>query len=170
MSYAYAETFEPIVKEGENVRLLPEDHPKAGFYRVKYVEPLHEIQYDFGTIAAGGESGDKEINNIYMPDNELAQYWIIVLDDIEVEVKQPKAKTRYVTDKKVTKITYFTQQISPYRNVVWVIEDEKIFFNASNPTRSSIPRARIKLFGWRYVLEPLAERPEKYATVYVGGR
>jgi len=173
MGYANQETFEPIAKVGDNIRLLPDDHPKAGYYRVLFVEPLHEIQYDFGALAAGGSAEDKEIEDLYMPDNELAQYRIYCMDDIEVKVKQPMAKTRFPTDKVVTEITAFSHQLlqpKMHRNELFVIEDEKVLFTVTNPTKYPSYRNRIKAVGYRYVLEKLPEAVAPFAAVNVGGR
>lgn len=172
-SYANMEIYEPVAKVGDNIKLEPPDHPKAGFYRVLYAEVLHEIQHDFGALASGADTGDQEITNLYMPDNELAQYRIYCVDDFKLKVKQPLAKTRFPTDKLVTEITAFSHQLTQpklHRNEVFVIEDEKIIFVATNLTKYSTYVNRLKAIGYRYVLEKLPAAVAPFTAVSIGGR
>jgi hypothetical protein len=173
MGYANQQAFEPVAKVGDNLWLLPGDHPKSGYYRVLFVEPIFEIQHDFGTLAAGGSVEDVEIEDLYMADNELAQYRLQLLDDFKVKVKQPLAKTRFGTDKLITEITAFSQQLAQpelHRNEIFVIEDEKVLFTATNPTKYTSVKNRMRAFGYRYVLEKLPAPVTPFTAVNVGGR
>jgi len=69
MGVAYAKEFLPIAHVDENINITP-----YGYVIVKCVEPLPQIDYDFGTIAAETEVEDKEIEEIYMPELQKAQY------------------------------------------------------------------------------------------------
>ena len=169
---AFEERLSPSVQIGDNLELIPEDHPKRGFYRVEYIEQIHPIDYDFGSIAAETEGTDTEIDDLYVNDLELAEYVVYLIDDLELTVKQPFAKTRFKTKGKVTPITKLAPQLDPYlsRNRVFVIEDEKIYFLPKNPTKYGRPSNKVRFQGWRYILTKLVEKPEKYARIPVGAR
>jgi hypothetical protein len=169
----YSESFEPIVKIRENIRLLPDDHPKHGYYTVEYIEPLRSITYDFGSIAPETEGSDTEIENLYMPDGEMAQYRYVLLEDFTLKIKQPLTKTRYATDVVVTTVSKMDQSVplgnKVPRNELFVIEDEKVYFVPLNPTKYPRYRARIKFEGYRYVIRPIP-KPDKWTDITVGGR
>jgi len=67
----HAVQFEPLVQIGERVFLL---EPVNRCFEVTLIEPLPCRDVDFGAIAAGGTSAEREMTEIYMPDNELGQY------------------------------------------------------------------------------------------------
>jgi len=163
---AFREIFEPIVKVRENIRLLP----VGTFWEVLFVEPLHPIEYDFGSINAGASTGDTEITDLYMREGELAQYRVILLDDITITVKQPKAKTRYATEEKVTEISPFSHQIfkTMHPNEIFIFEDEKCYFVAKNPTRYNRDVNRVRFIGWKFVLKSIAQ-PEKWTDIPIEG-
>ena len=43
----------------------------------------------------------------------------------------------------------------------FTFEDEKVYVDLKNPTNDTITMERIKLMGFKYVLEKLEEKPEK---------
>ena len=164
--------FEPVVRVAENLELLPEDHPKHGYYKVLYVEQLPEVFHDFGTISAERSVDDKEVTSLYMPDGELAQYRFHPIDDLEVKIKQPSGLSRFVTKHKWLAVTSRTHQQAPKMNPseIFVIEDEGVYFTVKNPAKSETKKSRVKFFGWRFVLEKLVEKPDRYTPIPVGGR
>ena len=169
---AFEERLSPSVQIGDNLQLLPEDHPKSGYYRVEYIEALHLISHDFGSISSETETADTEISNLYMDDLELGEFVISLIDDIELMIKQPFAKTRFKTKSLVTRITKLATQLDPFlsRNRVFVIEDEKIYFVAKNPTKYARPSNKVSFQGWRYILTKLDVKPDRYARIPVGAR
>ena len=169
---AFEERLSPSAQIGDNLELIPEDHPKKGFYRVEYIEQIHPIDYDFGSLAAGTEGTDTEITDLYMDDLELAEYVTHLVDDLELSVKQPFAKTRFKTKSVVTRITKLATQLDPLlsRNRIFVIEDEKVYFVPKNPTKYARPSNKVRFQGWRYILTELKVKPEKYTRIPVGAR
>lgn len=166
---AFPETFEPIVRKGDNVELIKSSKDVLGYYKVKYIEPLPEKIHDFGAINAETDNGDQEIDDLYMSDSEFAQYRILLLDDMHITVSQPKAKKRYGTKSYVHVITPRIQQTAPHLTQIFVFEDEKIFFDARNPTKYNRLKHRILLYGWRFILEKLASKPQTYTTIPIEG-
>ena len=168
----FREVFEPVVRVKENLELIPEDHPKHGYYKVLYIEQLPEFIHDFGSIAGEGSVADVKVENIYMPDSELAQYRFHPIDDLEIKIKQPSGISRFKTKHKWLAVTSRTHQQAPkmYLSEFFVIEDEGVYFTVTNPAKSTTKKSRVKFFGWRFVLEKLAEKPDRYTPIPVGGR
>lgn len=168
---AYQESFVPIAKVGENLCVIKGDKDILGYYKVLYIDPLPEHTYDFGPaaaagIASGSTDADNEISNLYLDDGQLAQYRFYVVDDIEVSIKQPMAKTHWTTKGVKETLTAFTQQV--FKGLqhmdIFVWEEEKVYFDAKNPTKYTIYKARVRFIGYRYILEKI-EKPEKFTVV-----
>ena len=72
---AYAPSFEPVVKIGENVKIVKggTDKDVIGIFRVKYIEPLPEKKHDFGVINANTSVENQEVADLYLNDSEFAQ-------------------------------------------------------------------------------------------------
>ena len=170
MSHAYSLQFEPVARVGENIRILPDGIEGAGYYRVAFLEPIHPIVKDFGALAAGGDTGDQEVSELYMQDGELAQYRIILLDDVEVLIKQPATKERFSTKVGATRLTYQGQFIRPGSHEIFVFEDSpKVKFVVYNPGLAPIPTSRLMFIGFRYKLERLERPPDRWTAVTIGG-
>jgi len=169
---AFQPEFKPIARVGENVLCQPED--KYGYFKIIYIEPLPEIVHDFGPLDPDTGTGDKEITALYMPDGEMAQYRIIPLDDIVITaLKQPLAKTRWSAKNvnfQLTKTSLQQVMTSPMHIAeIFVLEDEKVYFNVKNPTQYRQLKNRAKFIGFRYKLEKLTARPSVYTVVPVEG-
>lgn len=165
---AFPENFEPVVRKGENVELIKNDKDVLGYFVVKYVEPLPRKVHTFGSINAETSAGDAEVTDLYMPDGELAQYRMTVLDDVEVTISQPKAKKRHATKSFVHTITPFIQQVAPHLTQFFVFEDEQVFFDVKNPTKYNRFNHRIMFYGWRFVLEKIA-KPATFTSIPIEG-
>jgi len=163
---AFRLEFEPVVKPGENIAVQFAD--KIEYYLVEHVEPLQPIVHDFGSIAAETEEEDKEVEGLYMPDGEIGQYRFLLLDDFEVEVKQPKAKSKWTTEKVTTRVTYANQWLDPTlaKSELFVFEDEKVYFDVKNPTKVARTVNRALFFGFRLKIKPIP-KPPVYTTISV---
>ena len=153
--HAWDPVFEPVVKEGENVKIIKDSKTLLGFFRVKWIEPLPQKIHNFGALAANTAGGNTEITDLYVNDLEFAQYRMILLDDIELTILQPAGKTRLATKSYAHIITPLTSQIAPHQTQIVVFEDETINFNPKNPTQYTRPIHRILYYGWRYILEKI---------------
>lgn len=166
---AFPESFEPVVRKGDNVELLKSDKDILGYYTVKYIEPLPRKQHDFGAINNETSSGDTEVTDLYMNDGELAQYRMILLDDMEVTISQPKAKKRHATKSYVHTMTPYTVQAAPHLTQFFIFEDEKVFFDVKNPTKYVRGIHRIMYLGWRFILEKLPSKPATFTSIPIEG-
>jgi len=170
MPDAFPTEFIPIVRKGENLELVKSDTGEVvGYYNVTYIEQLPEKIHNFGSLAAETSADDQEVTDLYMKDNQLAQYRLIPLDDEEITVSQPKSKKRFATKSYVHKITARTCQIAPHLTQLFVLEDEKIFFTVKNPSKYTRPMHRILYYGWRFCLTKLPTPPPVYTTIPVEG-
>jgi len=160
--------FYPIAKPREFLAL----HPLSsyGYYRIIWMEQLPEIEKNFGSIDAETSLKDQEVTEIYMKDGRMAQYDFYSPDDIVVTaIKQPLAKTKWVTKESVAKATSFSFQIAPHIHRIFVFEDEKVFFTIMNPTKYTKPLTRLRFIGWAYRIEKVEKKPETYSDVPVEG-
>lgn len=172
MSFVFATKFEPIVKVEENICLLPKRAEiDDTYFRILFIEQLHPIDHDFGSLAAGASSGDVEIENLYLDKNTLGQYRAIPLDDIKILVKQPKARTRHATQKALTYISPFSHQMfaTLHPNEFFIIEDDKIYFNTTNPGKYTEGKNRVRFIGYKFNLEPLTTVPKPVTYVPIEG-
>lgn len=171
---AYHEKFEPIAAVGQNLYMFAPSRPQIhGFYRVLFEEPLPTIIHDFGSIASEDDTGDVEVTALYQDEDNCAHYRVFPLDDLNLEVKQPKALTRWTTKEATTYLDQLHGQYvaAEYRHLteVFVFEDEKIYFLCRNPTKYTQPRNRVLFIGFRYSVEKLKERPAQWAFFPVEG-
>jgi len=167
VNQAFATYFEPIVKIGENLLILPEQ--KYGYYTVTAIEPLPVIIHDFGSVSSESESKDINVSALQLNEGEVGQWRLVPLDDIEVEVKQPLANTRSVTKEVTSKINAFSVAFDPTlkHTEFFTIKDEKVYFKITNPTKSDITRARVAFFGWKLKVKKLPAKPAKFAVIQV---
>ena len=168
MGYSFRVEFEPVALVDENILFVPER--KA--YKVEFVEPLPILVKDFGAITAGQYLDDQKLDILEMSANELAQVRFAPLDDVEIEVKQPRALRRFTTKTKTAKIDVRIWQLDPTlkSTEIFVFENELPYFKITNPTGYNLPTSRVLFVGFRYILQPLDKIPEKYTVVPVRGK
>jgi len=166
---AFSLQFVPVVRKGENLELIKNDTDILGYFRVLYIEQLPQVDSDFGSINKESSTGDTEITNLYMPDGELAQYHCICLDDLELTISQPKAKKRFAAKNVVHALTALAQQVAPNLSAFFVWEDEKVYFDAKNPTKYNRKRNRVRFIGFRFILEKLTVKPGVFTTIPIEG-
>lgn len=162
------EEFKPVVSPRMNVRVLPD----YGFYRVLSVEPVGVLIKDFGkTLAADAESKNNELEEVYMQDNEMAQWRIWVLDPVGIKLKVVgQEKLRGATKYSTPLIRSFSPETNDDDSVsqFFSFEDEKIYVDIVNLTKDTLTSQRIKLIGYKYVLEKIDHTPEIYTDIPFG--
>lgn len=167
----YAAIFEPVVKPRENIRIIPSLTREPEFYTVEYVEPIFGLLIDLGTVNADSDGSLQELTDLDMDDYELGQFRILLLDDFDLIVKQPRAAERGTTKTKSTRITPYTLILDPELKTTefFVFGDStRIYLQPSNKCRHYPVWARVFIFGWKFMLEKLRERPAKYTDIPVG--
>jgi len=131
------------------------------YRRVEFVEPLPEHEHDFGAIAAGGSTGPKQIAELEMGKNWLAQLRLFVVTaDIEVEAWQPKAVGKWSTAKKLFRVTEHIPLEQSQVTEHFIFEDRVPFYDAFN-VGAAVSAAYVRFRGFKFLLsDKLPERPE----------
>ena len=167
MYAVFSGEIKPIVKIGDNLAIIPTT--TYGYFRVKYLEPIQPFIHNFGSISAGSTETEKQPldssnrNKMEVGTNELAQFFLTPLDDIEIQVFYPKSVGRMKTKYLLTSISKYTDDIA--HRQVFVFEDNLPFFNIKNPTNHAINLSRVMFQGFRYVLEKLTTKPENFTYI-----
>ena len=162
----YKEKFEPIVLPEEYIALARStNEDEWEFYRVKYIEPFF-IEYTSPTIVNGG-SYDAEIDELKLGRDEIAQIrFMIDTDGFEVEVKLPEAVSRYSTRGTVNRVKKWVTDNYPHLTEMFYWRDVIPIFRIYNKSGAD-GSATLKIIGFRYILERVAEKPPKYTVIYV---
>ena len=162
----FKKEFEPIVRPLENVALAW-DTNEAGwrYYRVKYVEPFF-VDYSTPTIA-NGSSTNVKISDIELPNNVLGQIRIVALTSgFEIEVWLPQSQAKYATKNTITRIKDWVVNNYPWLTEMFYLGDGVPKFTVFNNSGSD-GSASIRIVGFKYYLEQLAERPRELTVIYV---
>lgn len=162
-------TFKPICKIEENLRFLPDNSANAGYYKVKLIEAIQPMIYDFGSLGALEWSDAKGSGDlgIELDDSWLGIFLVIPLDDNMIEVKMKAAKARYGIKGKVTYISHIYSPTNLCEIAQW--EDVENVFLVQNPTNSTQAKNRLLFLGFKYYCEkyPVGQIPEKWTGVIV---
>lgn len=162
--------FQPVQRENGFIKTLPLNK----FYRVLYVEQLAEVPpKDHGVVAAETTLADQEFTDLYVNDDEVAQYRLIPVDDVVVTLKQPLAESRFTGKNATGRITQFQQPpvwTERYNLAeIFVFKDDKVFLDITNPTKYVQQMTRVQPIGFRYVLEPVMQQPTQYVALPTQG-
>ena len=165
--------FEPVVQIGQKVCLLT---PKPKYFEVKWIEPLPYIEVSWGTVTAGSEK-DKELEELYVEDDEFAQYRFAVLTSgfVVTKIACPKAVSMWVTKKSSLNIpdnsTYsgykLVERLQTLEFYQW--KDKKRYMYLKNTT-SSDAEGKVAFFGYVFKIEELPSKPDVYISLPVVSR
>lgn len=165
----FRERFEPIVLIGENLHLMPDDK----YYRVVFLEGLPLIEHDFGATSSGDELRNQEITEIYLGDNELGQYRMMVVDNLKVYVKQPSGIGKWLTRNGQAYLIDYSTYSQAFSESLQLTEfyqwEDTPFIVDVTATADNTTASRLWFFGYRYVLEELKEVPQVATTVWTQG-
>jgi len=166
----HPEEIKPIALVDEYLQVYDEGEWK--YFKVTYIEPIQPFQRDFGSLAAGTTTGDKDIEELKLGVGWCAIVRVVLVDDLQVTVKQPKAKTRYVVGEKIS--TYLTalNEVLGLRHLteLCILEDRVPIFDIKNPTKYDVPISRVVFYGLKMEVEELPTKPERYATLEATGK
>jgi len=162
----YKEKLEPIVLPLENVAIARGlDESKWKYYKVKYIEPIF-LEVTTSTITAGS-SEDLDLSDLELHKNEFAQIrFSIETTGFELEIWLPAATSKYTTKNKKLRVQKWVTDTYPNLTELTYAEDVTPKVTVYNESGSD-GAATIRFYGFRYVLEPLPARPEKFTVVYV---
>jgi len=142
------------------------------YYKVTFIEPILPFQKDFGSLAAGKTTGDKDVEELKLGAGWCALVRIYQVDDLQVTVKQPKAKTRFVVGEKITTfLTALVEQLGlRHLAELTVLEDKIPIVDIKNPTKYNIAKSRLVFYGIKMEIEKLPTKPEKYTSLEATGK
>jgi len=163
--------FEPIVQIDEKVLLLTGTRKIPA--RVIWIEPLPYFEIDFGALTAGQISDEREMEELYVEDDEFAQYRCVpVTDNVAiVEHSAPKAARYYATKSEVFAIRDKTtiQAIEPIKRLqlheFFQYKDEKRYMRVKNVGTSDLSEAKVAFFGYVFVFEELPRVEKPYTAI-----
>ena len=163
--------FEPIVRPKDYVAILT-PQAKWVYGRVVYVEPIHPQIKNLGSISAASATsypthrGTEELEEMEVGKNEFAQYRLLPLDDVMLEVYLPAAISRFNLKAGPTKISVRSPEhfaeIFVYEDNVPTIKYYAVLFR-------DLDNARIMFYGYRFVFEPLTTPPKEFTVIPATG-
>jgi len=158
----YKKEFEPIVQPHEFVQTFPVIH----YYEVLAIFPLPLISVDLCdathlavALVANVESGETEVNEVYLEKNEISHMRVIPREDFDITwLAKPKARP-FMTIKNVTAhmpTMYDDPRTNPAiedlnLNELFQFEDTKMWLKATSNV--ALAAAHLDFFGFRLIVE-----------------
>lgn len=175
--------FEPVVQIEEKVLLITNTGKIPA--KVIYIEPIPWIEIDFGALTAGSQSSERELEELYVEDNEFAQYRYAVLSsNLKVVSHKCPAAAPYYSTKKGVYIevpdisTYGTYE--PTKNLqlteFYQYKDTTRTMVVQNTGTTDLSESKVAFFGYVFVFEVLDKIEKPYTAIpcvarsSIGGR
>lgn len=130
------------------------------------------------TLAAFTDTGNPttittRITDLDMPKANLAQYWLVAVDDVTFQISQPAAVGRFLN--RNGKISFGIETQSYYRQGMWGSLPQLYVYEDVTPlTVTAIPKyfrasqyARFLAFGYRYILEKSNMDPDDVSSTVI---
>lgn len=160
-----AEAMEPIVDPGQ--QLLVVDREGYNLYRAAFIEPIgfsRALTTDLitGTVAAGAAGAQVSMATLLdMADNQVGQFRMKVLDDIDVLVSQPASVLRFGTKGVNATISLFSKLDDPcgHMTETYILAQDHTFLTPTNNGGRSITLGRVAFKGFKYVLVGRSGKP-----------
>ena len=167
----FSNYFTPVVQIGEKVLLMTVDGYKFG--KVTWIEPIPFIEVDFGALDPGATSDEREMTELYVEDNEFAQYRFVIETDNVVLVRHscPRAVVYYATKNAYPVVPPASSYglIEPIKRFqlteFYQYKDTSRFMQVQNIGASATPEAKLAFFGYLFEFEEIPGKPEKPYTV-----
>ena len=170
----FQKDFEPIVRIGENLLILP----RAKFYQVDYIEGLPMKEHDFGPIGAASTITDKECDFLYMEDDNLAQFRLIpVTADVQITaLRQPKGIAKWTMKTESATLPDYADYTTDIGAAVdqrlqlteiFQFEDTGLFLDLHSV--GGVGAAKVRFAGFRYAMSELPTQPSVWTPVWVEG-
>ena len=97
-------------------------------------------------------------------EGNLGHWRIACLDDTELDIFEQQAIGRYTVFSQKARLSPYILGLDPYSatTTVFVLGNTKsVYVTAYNPTGYAVPANRIRVWGFRYVLDRLTTRQER---------
>jgi len=159
----YKTQFEPLVRIEENIA-IPIGAGNLKFFRIQYIEPVQPI-IPLVSLDAYDKNKEKVLEEIKLEDNEAGQWRLWIPDYIAVKMNYPRGTRKWVTKETETyalPLSMAKQQVLEF--YTW--KDEVPVLYIDNPLAEA-QDARIILWGLKYSLTPLVEKPKEYTVLPV---
>ena len=145
-----------VAEIGQKVLLI--DRTSYKLYWVAYregISPSHPFVANVGVIAAGARVPVFNTTAILdLNDGQLGQFRAHVLDDIHVVINQPGGLARYGLMNVFARLNAFgrLEDRCDHLTEFFILEDDRIFLDVTNPTGYALAQARVAFYGFKYVL------------------
>jgi len=159
----YKTQFEPLVRIEENIA-IPVGAGKLRFFRVQYIEPVHPITVPV-SLESLDENVEYELEEIKLEDNEAGQWRLWIPDYIAVKMNYPRGTRKWTTKQTETRALPLSMAKQQLLEFFTYKDDVPILF-IDNPIAEA-QDARIILWGLKYSLTPLVEKPREYTVLPV---
>jgi len=161
---------QPVVKIKENISIYT--RAKWQHYSVEYIEPMPRsspFTADLvalanpagGVLAAAGQINKQLLAILQLDDGEFLQLRWEPIDDVEAVLWETAPTGRFVTRGAHCRVDIGTRLRDPWLSTsqFFVIgKDRDAQIQIFNPLAVAQPTARLKFFGFRYVIEPLSSQ------------
>ena len=168
---AFSWHFEPIVQIDERILLMTVDGYVFG--KVTWIEPIPFLEVNFGALDPGERSDEREMEELYVEDNEFAQYRFVIETDNIALVRHscPRAVVYYATKSAYPIVPPSSSYglIEPIKRFqlteFYQYKDTSRYMQVQNVGASATSEAKLAFFGYLFEFEELPGKPEKPYTV-----
>ncbi len=165
---------QPIVLTGENVGVFMQQD--WAFFRIKHVEgipPSRQTTQDLGAVTSGSSSAVTQLTNFRAQAGNLLHLRFLPLDDIEFDFFSGQSTggrhTLFSTKARVSPATGNLDRYWSTTTLFTITNERSIYAQAVNTTGYNMAQARIKAFGYRYVLDPFPAETTAAMRRYLAG-
>lgn len=170
----FQEKFEPIVRIGENIHVLPRDK----YFRVDFIEGLPLKEHNFGAIGADATIADQECAFLYMEDNNLAQFRVVpATADVQITaLRQPKGIQKWTMRTENATLPNYADYSANILAAHGIGLQMTEFFQFENTSLfvdlysvGGVAAAKVRFAGFRYAMTELSAPPAVSTPVWVEG-
>ena len=163
--------FTPVVQIDERVLLLTANGRIPA--KVVWIEPFPYYEIDFGSISAGSTSDEKELSDLYVEDDEFAQYRFKILTEnvILYEHNCPKAAKLYATKKTLGWVNYGSayEAITPLSRLqlteFFQYKDTDRYWKLKNVGTTDVSESKVAFFGYIFKFEEIPRIEKPYTPI-----
>ena len=169
--YVFKSQFEPIGLVGETFHLVKNDEELD--VEILAVGAMPHYVKDFGAVTSGTWLRSQQDTNLEMPQNEMAQWRMRVIDDIELYLKNPPTVDQW----RASNTQFFLPMFPSSRGEDWIKEyyfkaSEFFTFKTDIPAFDIYPnqtlvKSRVIFSGYRFRIKKISNRGK--GTLFING-
>jgi len=156
----FKKEFEPIVRIEEHIA-IPKGPENYDFYKVLYVEPIQPITIIMD-LDANAKDVERVLSECELKGHEAGQWRLWIPDFVSITMKFPRAVTKWNTKSVGTNavpLSMAKEQVLEF----FTIADDVPLLLLTNPI-SEPQTIRIIIWGFKYSLKKLAEKPKEFTV------